>query len=47
VQRNGAAGNTWYPELFAGGVGVLDIDCDAWHDMLFVNEGLATGRSAT
>ena len=37
AHQNGAAGEKWYPELFGGGVAVLDVDGDDWPDLLFVN----------
>lgn len=39
VHENGAAGDKWYPEIFGGGVVVLDVDSDGWSDLLFINSG--------
>jgi len=39
VHKNGAVGEKWYPEIFGGGVVVLDVDSDGWSDLLFINSG--------
>ena len=46
IHENGAAGAFRYPELFGGGVAVLDLDSDGDADLLFVN-GKRWGATAS
>jgi len=48
VHHNGAQGQFLYPELFGGGVAVLDLEGDQWPDLLFVDgrDWAAGGRPA-